>query len=153
MDWKGIWKKVGVIFCLLAAASFLLSAVGSSESIVKELISRRIDVMDGYFSGQSTYKEACRSMEELESGQLLEEDKESFKNYFGTDIEKILDYTISEVEINYEDEYVICAFVAVDWTLQGADDLYRASGKQKKSVGYSVICEKEDNCFKLVQFY
>ena len=56
MDWKGIWKKAGVIFCLLAAASFLLSAAGSSESIVKELISRRIDVMDGYFSGQSTYK-------------------------------------------------------------------------------------------------
>ena len=152
MDWKGIWKKAGVVFCLLAAASLLLSAAGS-ESIVREIISRRIEVMDDYFSGLATYKETCRAMEEIESGKLLEEDKESFKNFFGTDIEKILDYKITEVKVNYEDEDVICAFVAIDWILQGADDLYRASGKQKKSVGYSVICEKSKNDFKLVQFY
>lgn len=103
--------------------------------------------------GKLTYQEACERLSEIEQGRLLDDDRNSLKSFFGTDIEEVVDYDVRDVVIHYEDEDVICAFLSVEWQVNGADGLYRGSDLQKVVGNYSVILEKSDNIFKFIQFY
>lgn len=144
--------KKSLFLMLFAGALILFSAGTGSKSIVSSAISQRADTMNDYYSGITSYKEACNKLSKIEGGQVLEDDIEALKSFFGTDIEKIVDYKIEEIEINYEDEDVICAFVSIKWNISSGDGLYRGSEVQEVVGNYSVILENEDNIFKLIQF-
>ncbi len=150
---RGLLRKV-IILLVAAAAIMLLSSATRSESerLIIELVTDRIETMNGYFDGEYNYKEACRALEITECGRLLEEDINSFKSYFGTDIEKVEDYKITKVEVNYEDDELICAYAEIEWRLRCIDDVYRSSAAGEIDAGYSIIAEKNDGVFKLVQF-
>lgn len=139
---------------LIAAAVFVLftaAAQSESEKIIKQLICERTDTMNEYFDGGTSYKEACVNLTSIEKGKLLADDIESLRSYFATDIEEVKSYKISEIEVNYEDEDVICAFVGMEWEIKCVDELYRHSDTAKIEAGYSVIAEQCDGAFKLVQ--
>lgn len=147
---KGIKKCV--LIMVLAFVLILFSAGTGSKSIVSSAISQRTDTMNDYYSGKMSYKEACNKLAKIEAGGILEEDVKALKSFFGTDIEEIVDYEIDEIEINYEDEDVICALVSIKWEIGSGDGLYRGSEVQNVVGSYSVILENKDNIFKLVQF-
>lgn len=141
-----------VLLLVLAGILILFSAGTGSKSIVSSAISQRTDTMNDYYSGKMSYKEACGKLAKIETGGILEEDIKALKSFWGTDIEEIVDYKIDEIEINYEDDDVICAFVSIKWKINGGDGLYRGSEVQNIVGSYSVILENKENIFKLVQF-
>ena len=83
----------------------------------------------------------------MEKGRLLEEDILAMKEYFQTDIEEVSDYEIRDIEITNADENLVCAVVSVDWEVSGT------AGKEKITEIYSVIMEKDEKSYKLVQFF
>ena len=69
------------------------------------------------------------------------------KEYFQTDIEEVTAYEITKVDITEADETLICAVVTVCWEVYGTD------GEENIEGIYSVIAEKCENSYKLVQFF
>ncbi len=145
-------QATAVLAALLCVIILFSAASASSEGIVRSVIRQRTEVMNDYFSGNLSYKEACQILRSTESGVLLEEDIEALTNFFATDIEEVCGYKINNIEINYEDEDIICAFVSMNWVVRGLDELYRGSGKKEITGNYSIIIEKEDSAYRLAQF-
>ena len=69
------------------------------------------------------------------------------RDFFQTDIEEITDYKIKAVDITDIDETLICAVVTIEW------ELYGTNGKEHMEEIYSVIAQKQENSYKLVQFF
>ena len=69
------------------------------------------------------------------------------KSFFQTDIEDVTDYKITKVDITDMDDTLICAVVTVDWQVWGT------GGEESIEGIYSVIAEKCENSYKLVQFF
>ena len=143
----------GLLVLLLVFILILFSSGTGSEGIVKNALCKRTNAMNDFYLGKLTYQEACEKLSDIEQGRLLDDDRNSLKSFFGTDIEEVVGYDVRDIVIHYEDEEVICAFLSVEWQVNGADGLYRDSDLQKIVGNYSVILEKSDNIFKFVQFY
>ena len=103
--------------------------------------------MNEFFCGHIQYKEAAERIEIVEMGRLLDEDLSAMKAFFQTDIEEITDYKITDVNITDMDETLICAVVTVDWMVYGT------GGNESVEEIYSVIAEKCEDSYKLVQFF
>ena len=86
-------------------------------------------------------------IEQAETGRLLNEDLTAMRDFFQTDIEEITDYKIKAVDITDIDETLICAVVTIEW------ELYGTNGKEHMEEIYSVIAQKQENSYKLVQFF
>ena len=143
---KQVKKKI-----LAAGAAAVLAVLLTSGSDVKgemaELVRARTDIMNGYFCGQINYYDALAQIERVEKGRLLEEDIQAMREYFQTDIEEVTDCRIRDIEITNTDENLVCAVVSVDWEVSGT------AGKEKITEIYSVIMEKDEKSYKLVQFF
>ena len=152
-DKGGKRLRTAAILAAILGVAVLFSAVSpGSKGLVRSAICQRTEVMNDYFSGELSYKDACRSLRDTESGVLLEEDIASLTDFFATDIEKVCGYKINNIEINYEDEDIICAFVSMDWAVISMDELYRSSGIEEVTGNYSVILEKDGDAYRLAQF-
>ena len=146
------FRTAAILTAVLGVAVLFSAGSTGGEGIVRSAICQRTEVMNDYFSGNLSYKEACKILKATESGVLLEEDIDSLKNFFATDIEEVCGYKINNIEINYEDEDIICAFVSINWVVRGLDELYRGSGTEEITGNYSIIIEKEDSTYRLAQF-
>ncbi len=124
-----------------------MASSSGPESEISMLVARRTDVMNEYFGGHILYNEAAERIEQIETGRLLEEDLEAMKSFFQTDIEDVTDYKITKVEITDIDNTLICAVVTVDWQVYGTE------GNESIEGIYSIIAEKSENSYKLVQFF
>ncbi|MGN0736449.1 MAG: hypothetical protein ACI4LP_11670 [Anaerovoracaceae bacterium] len=143
---KHLIKKPAIFLIVLLLSTVMASGSGP-ESEISMLVTQRTDVMNEYFGGHILYKEAAERIEKIEKGRLLEEDLESMKSFFQTDIEEITDYKITKVEITEMDDTLICAVVTVVWKVFG-------NGGEEYIEGiYSVIAEKCEKSYKLVQFF
>ena len=89
----------------------------------------------------------------VESGRLLQEDLQAFHDYFQTDLDEIMDYRVTVPKVTYRDEEVITALVCVDWKTAGLPTEEALHPVQEFSAYYSVIIEKVENSYKLVQFF
>lgn len=143
---KHLLKKITVIPVILLICMLIASGSGP-ESIISALVSQRTDIMNEYFCGQIIYKDAADRIKNVETGRLLEEDLDAMKSFFQTDIEEIAEYKITKVDITDKDETFICAVVIVDWQVYGTD------GSKSIEEIYSVIAQKYENSYKLVQFF
>ena len=143
---KHLIKKTAILLIVLLLSTVLASGSGP-ESEISMLVIRRTDIMNEYFGGHILYKEAAERIEKIEKGRLLEEDLEAMKSLFQTDIEDVTDYKITKVDITDMDDTLICAVVTVDWQVWGTGGEESIEGK------YSVIAEKCENSYKLVQFF
>ena len=133
----------GLLVLLLVFILILFSSGTGSEGIVKNALCKRTNAMNDFYLGKLTYQEACEKLSEIEQGRLLDDDRNSLKSFFGTDIEEVVGYDVRDIVIH----------LSVEWQVNGADGLYRDSDLQKIVGNYSVILEKSDNIFKFVQFY
>ena len=143
---KHLIKKTAILLIVLLLSTVLASGSGP-ESEISMLVIRRTDIMNEYFGGHILYKEAAERIEKIEKGRLLEEDLEAMKSFFQTDIEDVTDYKITKVDITDMDDTLICAVVTVDWQVWGK------GGEESIEGIYSVIAEKCENSYKLVQFF
>lgn len=140
--------KVILVLCFLIFTTALAFAGGDDrKDVVVKLVSGRTDAMNGFYGSQISYWEAARQLREVETGRLLDEDIDRLKNYFRTDIEYIEDYEIKKVTFTESGEDMLCAVVEMDWQISGT------GGIESLNHCYSVICEKEGDAFKLVQFF
>ncbi len=143
-------KYLGEKFLILAVVLGLFTVMASGSSVksdIKTLVEQRTDIMNGYYCGHITYREAINQISDVETGRLLEEDLLAMREFFQTDIEEINQYKISKIEITGMDETLICAVVTIIWQLNGT------GGKESFEKVYSVIIEKKDKSYKLVQFF
>ena len=143
---KHLPKKLAVLPVVLLISTIMASGSGP-ENEISMLVRQRTDVMNQYFCGHILYKEAAERIKNIETGRLLDEDLTAMKAYFQTDIEEVTDYKITEVDITDIEDTLICAVVTVDWKLYGTE------GNESIEGIYSVIAEKSDNSYKLVQFF
>ncbi len=143
---KHLIKKPAILLIVLLLSTVMASGSGP-ESEITMLVTQRTDIMNEYFGGHILYKEAAERIDKIEKGRLLEEDLEAMKSFFQTDIEDITDYEITKVEITDMDNSLICAVVTVDW------QVYGTGGNENIEGIYSVIAEKSENSYKLVQFF
>jgi len=145
---KHLLKKTAVVllavFICIALFSFKSD---NNEKIITELVCERTDIMEGYFCGQINLNDAVRAIKQIEKGRLLEEDIRNMKEFFQTDIEAVSMYEVTGTEITYKDENLVCAVMSILWETHGIN------GKDKTEEVYSVIMEKSENSFKLVQFF
>ena len=84
---------------------------------------------------------------------LLHEDLQAFHDYFQTDIEVVASYHVSVPKVTYRDEDVITALVRVKWITLGAPTEENEHPLQETISYYSVIVEKVEKSYKLVQFF
>ena len=143
---KHLIKKPAILLIVLLLSTVMASGSGP-ESEITMLVTQRTDIMNEYFGGHILYKEAAERIDKIEKGRLLEEDLEAMKSFFQTDIEEITDYKIKAVDITDIDETLICAVVTIEW------ELYGTNGKEHMEEIYSVIAQKQENSYKLVQFF
>ena len=143
---KHLIKKILTVMGAVLIAAILSSGSGIKGEIT-ELVEARTDIMNGYFCGHINYYEAIGQIKKIEKGHLLEEDIQSMRDFFQTDIEEVSEYEISDIELTNTDENLVCAVVTIDWTVSGP------SGKEEIQEIYSVIMEKDEKNYKLVQFF
>ena len=139
-------KKISAAVSVLVLSVVMVSGSGP-EAEISMLVRQRTDIMNEYFGGHILYKEAAARIEKVENGWLLDEDLAAMNDLFQTDIEEITDYHITEVDITNMDDTLICAVVTVEWEISGIE------GKDEIENIYSVIAEKKENSYKLVQFF
>lgn len=161
MDRKYIGVFVAV--CIVIMLTTVFATADSSEKVVRTLIDRRTETLNLYYQGDMSREEATALIKEIESGNLMEKDLKNMEDYFQTDIERVKDYKISSVEITHEDEGMICADVSMQWKVENVEaialdeEVTTAEGKREKIDAflckYSVICQKEGDAYKLVQFF
>lgn len=143
---RHLQKKLAVLPVVLLFSTIMASGTGP-EGEISALVRQRTDAMNEYFCGQILYKEAAERIEQAETGRLLNEDLTAMRDFFQTDIEEITDYKIKAVDITDIDETLICAVVTIEW------ELYGTNGKEHMEEIYSVIAQKQENSYKLVQFF
>ena len=134
-------KKISAAVSVLVLSVVMVSGSGP-EAEISMLVRQRTDIMNEYFGGHILYKEAAARIEKVENGRLLDEDLAAMNDFFQTDIEEITDYHITNM-----DDTLICAVVTVEWEISGIE------GKDEIENIYSVIAEKKENSYKLVQFF
>lgn len=145
---KPLWKKIATILAVFILCTVLASGGEKEpEDIIKHLIRERTEIMNEYFCGHINYDEASDRIREIEKDSLLQEDIRALKDYFQTDIEEVTDFEISNLEITYSDEDMVCAVATITWEVHGT------SGNELIDEIYSVIMEKDEKNYKLVQFF
>ena len=142
---KGVYILIVLVISVLFATLF--ASADSDEEIIKNLISERTDTLSYYYAGLADKKDTMAKISDITTDFLREEDLGNLERYFQCDLEQVVDYKIRDIKVNYSDEDVICAEVVVDWKSNGL------RGMENFSNTYSVICKKEENIYKLAQFF
>mgnify|MGYP003369899776 CR=1 FL=1 len=145
MKKKHIAVTAVMIAAVLAATAFAMA--GSDEKIVKDLINERTVTLNGYYDGSMQREEAGERIRKIETGNLMEQDLENIDLYFQTDIDRINEFELMNVDITESSEDMICAEVYIRW------DVDTVTGKDSFMCDYEVICVKEGNDYKLAQFF
>lgn len=123
------------------------------NALIRNLVEQRIEIMNTFFNGTLLEKDAAAALSKVESGRLLHEDLQAFHDYFQTDIEVVASYHVSVPKVTYRDEDVITALVRVKWIILGAPTEENEHPLQETISYYSVIVEKVEKSYKLVQFF
>ena len=121
--------------------------------MIRNLVEQRIEIMNAFFNGTLLEKDAAAALSKVESGRLLHEDLQAFHDYFQTDIEVVASYHVSVPKVTYRDEDVITALVRVKWITLGEPTEENEHPLQEMISYYSVIVEKVEKSYKLVQFF
>lgn len=140
------------LVCIAAVSLIVIfttafAIAGSEEAIVKSLICQRTDTLSGFYAGEIDREYAVEKIKSIETSHLMEEDLQNIDLYFRTDIEQVKKYSITRIDITQSDEDMICADVSIRWQSEGIQ------GKEEFNCNYSVICCKEENAYKLAQFF
>ncbi len=135
-----------ITLCVLGVTAYSLS--GSDEAIVDNLICQRTDTLNDFYGGRLGKAETVEIIERIETEHQKEEDLQNINLYFQTDIEQVQAYEIEDIDITYTDEDMICANVTMGWILGELDE-----NEDEIEVSYSVICKREENMYKLAQFF
>ena len=149
---KQRWKRLFLVFLILTMQIMLVSGT-DQDALIRNLVEERIEIMDAFFNGSMTEKDAAAALCRVESGRLLQEDLQAFHDYFQTDLDEIMDYRVTVPKVTYRDDEVITALVCVDWKTAGLPTEEALHPVQEFSAYYSVIIEKVENSYKLVQFF
>ena len=142
---KGVYILIVLVISVLFATLF--ASADSDEEIIKNLICERTDTLSYYYAGLADKNDTMAKISDITTDFLREEDLGNLERYFQCDLEQVVDYEIRDIKVNYSDEDVICAEVVVDWESNGL------RGMDNFSNTYSVICKKEENIYKLAQFF
>ena len=142
---RQIFKKLLLVFLILAMQIMLVSGT-DQNALIRNLVEQRIEIMNAFFNGTLLEKDAAAALSKVESGRLLHED-------FQTDIEVVASYHVSVPKVTYRDEDVITALVRVKWITLGAPTEENEHPLQETISYYSVIVEKVEKSYKLVQFF
>ena len=143
---KRIWVIILTV-CGTVGLATALAAGDSQEAIIRDLISQRTDTMAGFYAGEIGRDEAIETISYMETDLLMQADIENIDRYFRTDIEQVKKYQFEHIRITDSHEDMICADVTIRWEAEGLD------GREEFYHTYQVICVKEDNRYKLDQFY
>ena len=149
---KRLCKRLLLVILLVGMAATLVSGAGRSD-LIENLVGQRIEIMDAFFNGDLNARDASEALRRVERGRLLAEDLQAMKDYFQTDVEEILDYRITVPKITYQDEDIITALVRVVWTTKGLPRGEEDEAVYTNETYYSVILEKSENSYKIVQFF
>lgn len=149
---RQLFKKLLLVILLVGMAATLVSGAGRSD-LIENLVGQRIEIMNAFFNGDMNARDASEALRRVERGRLLAEDLQAMKDYFQTDVEEILDYRITVPKITYQDEDIITALVQVVWTTKGLPLGEEEEAVRTDEAYYSVILEKSENSYKIVQFF
>ena len=134
-----------IVIAVLSGSAY--ANANSSEKIVENLICKRIDTLNLYYTGQAEKDETEDIIQNITTGHLRDWDLSNIHSYFQTEIEQIDKYKITKIDVTKADESMICAYVTIEWetnSLKGEDNFTHT---------YSVLCEFEKNSYKLLQFF
>ena len=142
---KIIYIFLTILVCVLITT--VIASANSSEKIVEDLICQRTDVLSLYYAGELNKKDTIEKIKEITTSHLRQSDIENLEKYFQCDLEQVRGYKIRDIKVTYSDKDVICANATIDWAavgFKGADNFVHT---------YSIICEKEENLYKMAQFF
>ncbi len=142
---KGILCIFIVLLCIVLATVYAMA--GSNEQIVERLIRQRTDTLRLYYSGQADKSDTKKVIENITTDYLRDEDLMNIDRYFHSEVDQVRAYEILDIDVFSADEDIICAYVTINWKAEGLD------GKDDFTYKYSTICKKEENLYKLAQFF
>ncbi len=145
-------KKLLLVILLVGMTATLVSGAERSD-LIENLVGQRIEIMNAFFNGGMKVRDASEALRRVEHGRLLEEDLQTMRDYFQTDVEQVVDYQVTVPKITYQDEEVITALVQVVWTTKGLPCGEEEDVLSTDEAYYSVILEKSENSYKIVQFF
>lgn len=137
----------GIVACFILVTTTAIAMPTSEERIIEDLITTRNETLSEFYDGGLSIEEAGKTIKEIESGLLMEQDLDNLERYFQTDIDQVDGFEIKNIEVTKSDEDMICATVFIKW------DIETVTGSDSFLCDYSVIVKKEKNSYKLVQFY
>lgn len=143
---RGYIMITAAVLGLITLSSVFASA-RTDEDIIRELVSLRTDTLSGFYAGEIDREDAIKTINSIEGDHLLKEDLQNIDLYFQTDIEQVKEYSFEKISVTKSEEDMICADVTMEWEAEGID------GTDNFTVTYNVICQKDKESYKLVQFF
>ncbi|MCI8348047.1 MAG: hypothetical protein HFE74_01260 [Firmicutes bacterium] len=145
MKRKHIVVAVLVIIAILFTTVFAMA--GSDEKIVRDLINERTETLNNYYDGSLQREEAASVIRKIETGNLMEQDLDNIDRYFQTDIDRIKEFELINIDITESSDEMICADIYIRW------DVETLTGNDSFMCDYNIICIKEGETYKLAQFF
>lgn len=142
---KGFLCIIILLMCLILGTAYAMA--NSNEQIVEKLITQRTDTLSLYYSGQVGKDETKEKIKNITTDFLLDEDLENIEAFFQSEVDQVRGYKITDIDVTQADEDMICAYVTIDWETEGL------KGEDNFTYKYSTICKKEENFYKLAQFF
>lgn len=94
------------------------------EEIIKELMTKRTDILESMLNDDISYEEGKRRLREVEEGKLLTDDMQMIERYADTDYDQVAGMNIYDIEKVSHVSDLITYSVSVNWTLSGYDGIY-----------------------------
>ncbi len=140
-------KKIHIINLCLLLIIFLTAGVTAKPEtdsrIVKRLIGQRIEVLNSFYSGETTKEAAELSLEKLEKGRILKEDAALMKAYSRTDIDRIAGYKVKILSCRQTSFGIVKGKAEIHYIMEGQ------LGKRRETHRYFFTGEKEKDRLRL----
>lgn len=143
-------KKLYIInICLIliiVLTAGIIKLQQNKEETVKELLSDRIDILNGYYKGNTSVSETYDSLKTVEYGKVLHEDTAYLDAYAGTDIDQIIEYEIKDFTWKESDYGYIEGKAEFQWLMESNTDKYVTK------LTYSYRCNEINGKYKITEF-
>lgn len=137
------WACIGVFICIVALM-LLGFTVKPEETIVKELLEKRTDIMENVLSGKISYAEGKEQLKEVEGDKLYSDDLENMQKYQETNIEQVEGMRIIDIEKKNQVYDMMTFHSKIYWTY------YSVEGKRDETINYLVGVSNTNHEYKLI---
>lgn len=141
------FKWIAVLAAACVLGMVLLGATADRETYqVRALLEKRSAIMEKTLFGEITYDEGKEQLKEVEADKLYKDDVEALNQFEDTDLERIRDMDVIELEKKSHIYDRMSFYGRIRWTISGMEGVY------DETYDYDIGVSTEDGKYRLISF-